>query len=133
MYVKFMCFWVRIPNLASKINFSTTGSSWILLAAVLIQVQRSLTQKVIMYVKCYVFWDENSNFVIKNKFLYTWQLLDPAGSRPDPGIEVTYLKSDDVCQIIYFFVMGIPILSLEINFCTPGSCWILLAAILIQV
>jgi hypothetical protein len=38
---------------------------------------------------------------MKNKFLDTWQLLDPAGSRPDPGIEVTYPKSDHVCQILY--------------------------------
>jgi hypothetical protein len=65
---------------------------------------------VIMYVKLYVFLDGNSNFVIKNKFLYTWQLLDPAGSRPDPGMEVTYPKIDYVCQIICF-------LRWEIQFC----------------
>ena len=25
-------------------------------------------------------------------FLYAWQLLDPAGSYPDPGMEVTFSK-----------------------------------------
>ena len=45
------------------------------------------------------FLDGNSKFGIKNKFLDTWQLLDPAGSQPDPGIEVTYPKSDPVCLI----------------------------------
>ena len=54
----------------------------------------------VMYVKLYVFWNENSNFVIKNKFLDTWQLLDPAGSQPDPGIEVTYPKINHVCKIL---------------------------------
>ena len=56
-----------------------------------------------MYVKIYIFWVGSSNFVIINKFLNTWQLLDPAGSRPDPGIEVTYQKSDHVCQILFFW------------------------------
>ena len=63
---------------------------------------------------------------VRFPFLYTLQLTDPAGSRPYPGIKVTYPKSDQVCQILCFWV-GIP------NFCTPGSCWILLAAIPIQI
>ena len=108
-----------IPILSSKINYCTPGSCWILLAAVLIQVKRSLAQKVVMFVKLYFFqwefkiWHQNiffvhiaaagsypdlpknlssmSNYmffgiVIKNKFLYIWQLLDPAGSHPHPGI-----------------------------------------------
>jgi hypothetical protein len=34
-----------------------------------------------------------SNFMFlsgNSKFLYTWQLLDPAGSHPYPGMEITY-------------------------------------------
>jgi hypothetical protein len=50
-----------------------------------------------------VFLGENSKFGIQNKFLYIWQLLDPAGSRPDPGIEVTYPKSDHVCQMLFLW------------------------------
>ena len=43
------------------------------------------------------FLDGNYKFGIKNKFLDTWQRLDPAGSCPDPGIQVTYQKNDHAC------------------------------------
>ena len=46
-----------------------------------------------------MFFSWNSKFGFKNKFLDTLQLLEPAERQPDPGIEVTYPKSDPVCLI----------------------------------
>ena len=50
-----------------------------------------------MHIELKDFWGGNSKFGIKNKFIDTWQLLDPAGGHSDPGIEVTYQKSDHEC------------------------------------
>ena len=49
---------------------------------------------------CFLGWE--FQFCHKKKILYTWQLLDPAGSLPDPGIEITYPKCDQVCKILCF-------------------------------
>jgi len=48
--------------------------------------------------------------------LDTWQLLEPAGSKPDSGIEVTYQK---VFGEEYFKY------DIKIRFLTPGSYQIL--------
>ena len=74
-----------IQNLSTKINFCTPGSCWILLGG--IEVTYPKRDHICQIMSNYMFWGRKSNFVIKNKFLDTWQLLDPAGSSPDPGIK----------------------------------------------
>ena len=65
-----------------------------------------------------------------------WLPLDPAGSIPDPGISghLTLHKKRSCKSFYRFNGMRIQILAaFELDFCTPGSCRILLGAILIQV
>ena len=59
--------------------------------------------------------------------LNTWQLLDPAGSQPDPDIEVTYQKNYYVYQLKVFWDENFKY-DIKIKFWTLGSPWILLKA-----
>ena len=72
------CFWDGIPTLSSKKN-----SVHLAAARSRPDPGKEVTYSKSDYKsKIICFWGKNYKFVIKNKFQDTWQLLDPAGSRP---------------------------------------------------